>query len=236
MIFSINRAMAIFQKDVKDVSRNVFVGTTLLVPILMAIVYKNIGEVTLEIHYTVINLTFSSVAAFVQCTLIAEEKEKNTLRSLMLSPASTLEILGGKSILTALITLFTIVISAVITGYAPSHPFIIIIGLLVSCLFYLALGTLLGLMTSSVMEASVAVLPVMFLFGFGTLLQQVSDKYPLLSIVDYLPNLQLLELAEKVENGASFSSLSINLIVILMAGILSSALVFMIYQKRTLKD
>ncbi|MCK2157704.1 ABC transporter permease [Exiguobacterium sp. 17-1] len=236
MIFSINRAMAIFQKDVKDVSKNVFVGTTLLVPILMAIVYKNIGEVTLEIHYTVINLTFSSVAAFVQCTLIAEEKEKNTLRSLMLSPATTLEILGGKSVLTALITLLTIIISAVITGYTPSHLFIIVIALLISCLFYLALGTLLGLMTSSVMEASVAVLPVMFLFGFGTLLQQVSDKYPVLSVVDYLPNLQLLELAKKVEDGASFSSLSINLIIILIAGVLFSALVFMIYKKRTLRD
>ncbi len=236
MIFSINRAMAIFQKDVKDVTKNVFVGTTLLVPILMAIVYKNIGEVTLEIHYTVINLTFSSVAAFVQCTLIAEEKEKNTLRSLMLSPATTLEILGGKSVLTALITLLTIIISAVITGYTPSHLFIIVIALLISCLFYLALGTLLGLMTSSVMEASVAVLPVMFLFGFGTLLQQVSDKYPVLSVVDYLPNLQLLELAKKVEDGASFSSLSINLTIILMAGVLASALVFMIYKKRTLTD
>lgn len=236
MIFSINRAMAIFQKDVKDVTKNVFVGTTLLVPILMAIVYKNIGEVTLEIHYTVINLTFSSVAAFVQCTLIAEEKEKKTLRSLMLSPATTLEILGGKSVLTALITLLTIIISAVITGYTPSHLFIIVIALLISCLFYLALGTLLGLMTSSVMEASVAVLPVMFLFGFGTLLQQVSDKYPVLSVVDYLPNLQLLELAKKVEDGASFSSLSINLTIILMAGVLASALVFMIYKKRTLTD
>jgi len=236
MIFSINRAMAIFQKDVKDVTKNVFVGTTLLVPILMAIVYKNIGEVTLEIHYTVINLTFSSVAAFVQCTLIAEEKEKNTLRSLMLSPATTLEILGGKSVLTALITLLTIIISAVITGYTPSHLFIIVIALLISCLFYLALGTLLGLMTSSVMEASVAVLPVMFLFGFGTLLQQVSDKYPVFSVVDYLPNLQLLELAKKVEDGASFSSLSINLTIILMAGVLASALVFMIYKKRTLTD
>lgn len=236
MTFSINRAMAIFQKDVKDVSRNVFVGTTLLVPILMAIVYRNIGEVTLEIHYTVINLTFSSVAAFVQCTLIAEEKEKNTLRSLMLSPATTLEILGGKSILTALITILTILICAVITGYTPSQPLIIVLGLLVSCLFYLALGTFLGLMTSSVMEASVAILPVMFLFGFGTLLQQVSDKYPVLSIVDYLPNLQLLNLAKNVEDGASFSILSVNLIVILIAGVLSSALVFMIYKKRTLND
>lgn len=236
MIFSINRAMAIFQKDVKDVSKNVFVGTTLLVPILMAIVYTNIGEVTLEIHYTVINLTFSSVAAFVQCTLIAEEKEKNTLRSLMLSPATTLEILGGKSVLTALITLLTIIISIVITGYSPSQPFIIMVALLISCLFYLALGTLLGLLTSSVMEASVAVLPVMFLFGFGTLLQQVSDKYPILSIVDYLPNIQLLELAKKVEDGAVFSSLLTNLMIILIAGILSSALVFMIYKKRTLRD
>ena len=52
------------------------------------------------------------VGSFVQCSLIAEEKEKNTLRGLMLSPASTLEILGGKSLLSLIATMTIVVIGA----------------------------------------------------------------------------------------------------------------------------
>lgn len=55
-----------------------------------------------------INITFSMVATYVQCCLIAEEKEKNTLRSLMLSPASTSEILIGKSTLTFISTMLIV--------------------------------------------------------------------------------------------------------------------------------
>ena len=41
------------------------------------------------------------VGGFVQAMLIAEEKEKHTLRVLMLSPASSVEVFLGKSLLTA---------------------------------------------------------------------------------------------------------------------------------------
>ena len=46
-------------------------------------------------------MAFLFVAGFVQSMVIAEEKEKHTLRVLMLSPASSVEVLIGKSILTA---------------------------------------------------------------------------------------------------------------------------------------
>src|SRR5699024_12795497 len=59
----------------------------------------------LEAHYLIINLTLVAVAFFVQSALIAEEREKNTLRGLMLSPATIPEILSGKSLVSLLMTL-----------------------------------------------------------------------------------------------------------------------------------
>ena len=41
-------------------------------------------DIAIEAHYMVINFTMVIVGSFVQCSLIAEEKEKNTLRGLML--------------------------------------------------------------------------------------------------------------------------------------------------------
>ena len=102
-MISLKRVNAIFQKDFKDFSRNYAVSIVIFVPIVLGAIYGRMGVDTIETHFMLINMTFSMVAAFVQCCLIAEEKEKNTLRGLMLSPASTAEILGGKSLLTFLL-------------------------------------------------------------------------------------------------------------------------------------
>ncbi|KRG14083.1 ABC transporter, partial [Lederbergia galactosidilytica] len=168
MIFSLKRSMAIFQKDYKDVIKNYFVSTSALMPILLAAFYGRMGVETISGHYMVFNLTLCLVAAYVQCALIAEEKEKNTLRGLMLSPASTLEILAGKSLLSFIGTAIIILISAFLIEYKPMDLVVISLAMVLSILFYIGLGTLLGLLTKSVMEASVVIMPFFGLFSFGS--------------------------------------------------------------------
>src|SRR5690625_7823781 len=92
-----------------------YVGTSLLMPIILAIFYGKMGEIPIEMHYLIINLALVAVAFFVQCAIIAEEKEKNTLRGLMLSPATLPEILGGKSLVSFILTCLTIVLCAKLT-------------------------------------------------------------------------------------------------------------------------
>lgn len=206
MNFSMRRVNAIFQKDFKDISRNSAVSVSALMPLGFAFLLGNMGTTTIEVHYMVINLTMVIVAAFVQCCLIAEEKEKNTLRGLMLSPASTLEILGGKSLLSFLATMIVVAMGAYITGYRPEN-LLIIAAIILSSFFFIGLGTLLGLLAKSVMEASVIVIPFMFIFGFGSMFTMFADKYPILKVLDYTPNIQLLDIAVKVENGAGLIDL-----------------------------
>ncbi|WP_377887482.1 ABC transporter permease [Alkalihalobacillus sp. R86527] len=236
MTFSMKRAYAIFQKDVKDLTKNLFVITTLLVPIILAVFYGTSGLHSLEAHYTVINLTFAAVAVFIQSALIAEEKEKNTLRGLMLSPATLTEILGGKSTLTFLFTIATIIVCTFLTGYEPSNVFVIGLAILLSTVFYIALGTFIGLISKSVMEASVMVLPVMFIFGFGSVLQSFAEKYSALALLEYMPNVQLLELAAFVENGKGMVDLLGPIAIIAGWAILSGVCVILMYRKRTLDD
>src|SRR5690625_408667 len=107
MTFSLKRMNAIFQKDLKDLSKNIYVGTSLLMSIILAIFYGKMGEIPIEMHYLIINLALVAVAFFVQCAIIAEEKEKNTLRGLMFSPATLPEILGGKSLVSFILTCLT---------------------------------------------------------------------------------------------------------------------------------
>lgn len=76
MTFSMKRSMAILYKDYKDVSKNLYVSTTVFLPLVMAAIYGRMGIEGIDAHYMVINMIFSLVAAYVQCSLIAEEKEK----------------------------------------------------------------------------------------------------------------------------------------------------------------
>src|SRR5690625_2236267 len=96
---SINRIQAIFVKDFKELMKNMFISSSMLMPIVLAFMYNRLAEHTLEFVVLVINLAFVVVAFLIQASIIAEEKEKNTLRGLMLSPASIFEIVTGKSLL-----------------------------------------------------------------------------------------------------------------------------------------
>lgn len=214
MTFSLKRTLAIFQKDYKDVSKNLYVSFTVIVPLLMAFLYGMQGELGIDMIYTVINMSLSLVGAYIQCSLIAEEKEKNTLRGLMLSPASTLEILAGKSLLTFVTTILVIVFSAMIIDYQPENMVIVGVAIALSTLFYIGLGTILGLVTKSVMEASVVIMPFFFLFTFGSYATLLAERFPVLKAAEYMPNTQLIELAKEVQTGAGFGDIWSNLAVI----------------------
>src|SRR5690625_4414586 len=205
MTFSMRRIYAIFIKDLKDLYKNLFVSSAMLVPDAFEIFYSRMYEVPMEVNYLVINLTLASVAAYIQCALIAEEKEKNTLRGLMLSPATLPEILSGKSLVTLFITLITIMLCMMLTGYGPSNVPLVAAAILLSVFFYVILGTMLGMLIRSVVYASVLLLPIIMIFGFCNLMYPIVESYPFLSFLEYLPSIQLFDLAIKVEEGQGFS-------------------------------
>ncbi len=232
MTISWKRISAIFLKDYKDFSRNMAVSIVIFLPIIIAAIYGRIGTENLQAHFLYINMTFSFVATYVQCCLIAEEKEKNTLRGLMLSPASTFDILGGKSLLSFVLTIFVIALSMFFGEYLPQNLAAVGTGIVISTIFYIAIGTLLGLVAKSVMEASVLVLPVAGIFMMGSFVTVFADKYPVLKLVDYMPNSQLIYLAESVEEGAGFVDVLSNLGIIGIWVVLSVILTTVFYKKR----
>ncbi|PMC36729.1 ABC transporter [Bacillus sp. UMB0899] len=232
MTFSFKRTLAIFQKDYKDISKNMYVSFTAIIPLFMALLYGSQGEMTIDMQYIIINMTLSLVAAFIQCSLIAEEKEKNTLRGLMLSPASTVEILTGKGMLTFLATIFIIAVSCLLIDYKPKNIAVIAVAIGLSTLFYIGLGTFLGLMTKSVMEASVIIMPFFFLFTFSSYALLLVEKFPILKAVEYMPNSQLVELAGTVESGAGFADVWSHLLVISIWTVAIFFLAYRIFKKR----
>lgn len=221
MNLSIKRMQAIFVKDYKEFSRNYAISIMLLAPIIFAAMFEK------ELIIVVLNLTFGMLTAFVQATLIAEEKERNTLRSLTLTPASPLDILIGKSSLVFVMTAFIIAVVAFVMDFVPDTP--MIVALILMTIFFIALGTICGLYTKSVMEATLTVLPVLFIFSFGSMLSSFADRYPFLAVADYLPSTQLM-LLYYGENSAA--SVLVNIIIWTIA---ACVVAYILYMKR-LKD
>ncbi|TCI43086.1 MULTISPECIES: ABC transporter permease [unclassified Exiguobacterium] len=214
MTFSMKRALAIFQKDYKDLSRNLFVSSTLIMPIFFAVFYSRLGDGGIDITYFVFNIAFSLVAIFVQCALIAEEREKNTLRGLMLSPASTLDILIGKSALTFITTILIVIACAFLLDYSPANLFVISYAMIVLAFFYIAVGTIFGLMTKTVMEASLVVMLPFFFFSFSPMLVVFKDSFALIGLLEYLPNVLIVDLAHQIEGGAGLGSTWVELVML----------------------
>lgn len=235
MNISIRRIQAIFMKDYKEFSRNYAVSSVIFVPIFFALFYGNIGINSIQTYYLPINMTFSMVTAYIQACLIAEEKERNTLRSLMMSPASIADILLGKSVLVSVVTAIILALSMYLVGYTPENIPVLIVGLAISTVLYIALGIICGLFTKTVMEASLAILPVMLIFSFAPVALGLGESHIAYQIVQWLPSSQLLFLAEEMSKQASKMSLLMPILIMSVwsvAAILVSAVLF----KKRMKD
>ncbi|MEB2302083.1 ABC transporter permease [Lysinibacillus xylanilyticus] len=232
MNLSMTRIQAILMKDYKEFSRNYAVSIMVLVPLILAFIYNKSGVDTINAYFITINLSFSMVTAYVQCCLIAEEKEKNTLRSLMLSPASLGDILIGKSLFVFILTMTILAITIFIVGYTPANLFILAIALIVSTVFYIAIGTLCGLFAKTVMEGSLIILPVILIFSFGSFALALSSSFPILKIVEWLPSSQLELLAGALEGTYTTMDVIIPIATIIAWSIVTWIVVGYIYKKR----
>lgn len=227
-----SRIQAIFVKDYKEFSRNYAISIMVLFPLILAFLYNKTGSNNMQVYFLPINLTFSAVTTFIQTSLIAEEKEKNTLRSLMLSPASLFEILIGKSLLVFFISVVIILLSIFLVGYHPSNLIILGFALFISLIFYIGLGTLCGLFTKTILEASVAILPIMFIFSFAQFALDFSDKYPFLQVVEWLPSAQIFILAQSIEKDFTIMNVVTPLLSIFVWTFVIWLLAAVIYKKR----
>lgn len=236
MNMSMKRIQAIFMKDYKEFSRNYAVSIMVFMPFALALFYNKMGMNTIGDYYMIINLTLAMVTAFVQSCLIAEEKESNTLRSLMMSPASIADILIGKSALVFSISAVVLAVTIYLLGYKPANILIIALALAVSVLFYIAIGTICGLFTKTVMEASVAALPVIAILSFGPMVLGLSEKYPIAGIAEWLPSTQLILLAEGLEAALPAKELVISFAVIIGWTIAAMIAANMLFKKRMTDD
>lgn len=196
------RIMAIFEKDLKEFTRNMMLFTSTLIPIVLAFMYGNMGEPSEEasalLICVLVGVAFSAILCSGIMTMMAEENEKNTLKGLVQSPASMMDILIGKSLVVIVMTGISLVLSLVIMDANLSWSPAVTAAVLLLGIFFLNLGIAVGLEVKSVATTSVYLLPIMMVFGFTPMIEiMVADEMHLVrQIADYLPLYQYVFIQE----------------------------------------
>ncbi|WP_406541368.1 hypothetical protein [Clostridium ljungdahlii] len=95
MEFSMRRVNALFSKELKELPKNINVLFMAALPVIFCAIYlkifrnvMNSQEGKIYILNTILNMNLVMVATLIMAMLIAEEKEKNTLKTLMLTSLS----------------------------------------------------------------------------------------------------------------------------------------------------
>ncbi|MCM3255736.1 ABC transporter permease [Priestia aryabhattai] len=231
MTFSLKRVNAILIKDWKDLLKNSYILVTLALPLIFAVMLRKLGA---EGPLAIFSINFALVISgcFVQAAMVAEEKEKNTLRGLLLSPASTLEILIGKSALSAIVTIVVIIASIFLSGFETPSILLFSLNIFLCLIFYITLGTLLGLLSKTVMETTIIGMPVLMIFGVGSLLKSAVDNKILLKIISVLPNEQFDAILSELNTKGGFNDLISHFLILITWAVLMILITFYTYGKR----
>ncbi|CDQ21254.1 ABC-2 type transport system permease protein [Halobacillus karajensis] len=230
-MISVKRVQAVVTKDYKDLMKNSYMLSTALMPLLFAYIFSREGAADVSSMMVLcLTLTMVIVGSFIQAAMIAEEKEKNTLRGLLLSPLNIGEIFIGKSVLSAALTVIMVAVVIMIGGFSlPDQMGIFAAALFISLIFFIAVGTILGLISRTVMETSVAGLPVMLILGMGSLFRSVVNVEWITSVFEYIPDYQLTEIAEHLSTGESVTQ---NFIILSVWAVASVIVAVVIFKKR----
>jgi ABC-2 type transport system permease protein len=189
----------LFLKDLKDVARNTQVFLILSMPIVVVLLYSKVNLGVGKMDPLSVLLMGGLMALcmgpiVIPSTTIAEEKEKNTLRTLMLSNVSPWEFLASKAAVTWLFVVAEQMVVYLIarTGTLPIDigKYMVIMGC--SSMPLIIIGSVIGVMSKNQMSTGMSSAPIMLALMLPTILGMYNEQ--ITRFVRFLPTAATLAL------------------------------------------
>lgn len=237
MDFSLKRVNALVTKELRDFYRNPNVLIMCALPLFFAIVYGNMfgGQISKTfVLLLCILMNFTMVGCVVMSMLIAEEKEKNTLRTLMLSPLSPAEFLAGKSVITTIVSMIINVIIYFVLKIDMKFlvPFIIIT--FITTITMIFLGGIVGLLSKNQMETGIVGFPVYMALLMIPIFSGINKTIK--NIANLLPTYHCGEALNKIFKGQGFFDIKYNIMALVIWIFVSFVLFLLVNKKRSLDN
>lgn len=229
--------LALFKKDWKDSMRNGAMAMLLLIPVLMGVIFKFVSVVDLGGEFILqmtVSMTLAMVPLSYLSSIIAEEKEKHTLRTLMLSGVSAGEFITSKVLVVWVLTEIVNIINYIVAGmpFGGLPMFLLITSLGSVCM--LMLGAVIGVASRDQASSSVLSVPVMILLFFPTAMKMISPVFE--AVAAFTPIERTLHLFTIWSSGGSIFSKDglVSILIIVIWTAVSVLLYVWAYKKKRL--
>lgn len=238
MTFRVRIIKALMKKDFRMLSGNKNTFFVLLLPILFCVLYTKvlpIGEQTGQIYPLVLCEVLNLVCAPISLLsmMIAEEKEKNTLRTLIMSDVRAMEFLASKMFVVLLLMEVISVANYVIVGIDMKYFAGYILISTLASIGILFLGAAVGIMSQNQMSTGTLSTPLMLLLmlppmfaGMNDVMEKIAFCLPTNAVVEILNG-------EYYKNIAFFSGSNLKYYGVCVVWIILGIIVFnVVYKKR----
>lgn len=203
-----------------------------LVPIMVVIMQNSVQISDMPSNYfvNIFSIMYVGMAPLtVMASIIAEEKEKNTLRVLLTHNVKPMEYLLGVGSLVTGCCMLGVVVFAIVGGYSGSALLYFLLIMMVGIIISIVVGAMIGLLSKNQMMATSISVPAMMLLSFLPMLSTFNSTIRQLARVTYTG--QMSNLIEQVEH----LSLSYENILVLGGNCMITAILFVVlFKKRNL--
>ncbi|MDE6005299.1 MAG: ABC transporter permease [Oscillospiraceae bacterium] len=227
-----NAIYTIFLKQIKETSKN----KTILVQFLMFPILAIIMENTITINHMPEHF-FAKLFAVMfvgMCPLtcmsaiIAEEKEKNTLRVLMMSHVTPMQYLLGTSLYIFAMCMVGTLVFTIIADYKNTEITNFLIIMAIGIILSILVGSIIGIISQNQMSATSLTLPVMMIFSFLPMLSMFNETIEKIAKIIYSQQISILI------NG-NYENISDNILIVLINFILAVLIFIISYHKKGLE-
>ncbi|WP_410984919.1 ABC transporter permease [Bacillus cereus] len=235
MTFSMRRFSAIVRKEMQDVGKNSQVLMMAAIPLVLAFIYGQMGSSnkTALANLTIL-VAVIFIGGFVQAMVIAEEKEKHTLRVLMLSPASSLDVLFGKGVITALLTIIVSIANLFVLDVVQGNIGVLILLIIISAFLFIMIGTIIGLFSGTVAQTSLIGMPVLMVMLMGPMMLPLIKNETVKQIIEYLPSYHIGEAIVKLLDEKPLSNMNGDFLNIGIWFAITLIVTLIVYKKKQL--
>ena len=187
---------AVFLKQLKETFKNkTILIQFLMMPILAVVMENTITLDDMPEHFFVkmFSVMFVGMAPLTcMSAIISEEKEKNTLRVLMMSNVKPFQYLIGVGFYVWLMCMAGAMVFAVCGGYEGMDFCVFMLIMSVGILLSSLIGAVIGLFSKNQMAATSVTVPVMMVFSFLPMLSMFNESIKNIARITYSQQMSIL--------------------------------------------
>lgn len=233
-MINLARVKAVMIKEKQDIGKNSNILVMYFLPILMTLIWSRIipnMPQGFALGFGLLLLVVL-VGMYVPSMMIAEEKEKNTIEVLLLSPATPAEVFIGKGALTIILMFFTSIILIIIGGVEIRLLPVILVGTVLTSIFSVFLGMVVGILSPNQMATGVIGMPVYLLLLLIPQLSVLGVEI-INQIGKFLPTYYYFELLRlALEQGQGWSSMLTHFLIIIMSIVITFIVLLLVYRRK----